>query len=344
MLSSIVVSAEDKAEKGNIILPILTANPEVGVAGGAYIMHYDMKGREKIPDTLQAGIAYTTKNQKQVFCSTQNLIKDIKINTDSEIKSWASRYYTRSSDSWEFEKYTDNNINLKITGQKIFENSWSAGVVTRFMYSSLTEKEKGGILEIQKPIGAEELFISGVGLNVEYDSRNRSFYPTKGEYLSAEYTLFNKVFGSNENFRYAVVDARKYWNISKDNCIAVQYYLKSADGNVPLQYMPAMGGKRVMRGVYEGRLNDNVFTALQGEYRFNIYKKFGASFFAGAGETASSIDKLDTGNIHMTYGAGIRYNMGKEDKMNIRIDFAINDLNGKEEETSGLYVDLLEAF
>ena len=49
------------------------------------------------------------------------------------------------------------------------------------MYSSLTEKEKGGILEIQKPIGAEELFISGDGLDVEYDSRNRSLYPTKGK-------------------------------------------------------------------------------------------------------------------------------------------------------------------
>lgn len=65
--------------------------------------------------------------------------------------------------------------------------------------------------------------------------------------------------------------------------------------------------------------------------------KFGASLFLGAGETARSIDKLNKDNIHMT----MEHNMGKDDKMNIRIDFA---LNGKEEETRGLYVDLLETF
>lgn len=224
IIFSVTLFGEDKSEKGNIILPILISNPEVGFAGGAYIMHYDMKGRDKTPDTLQAGIAYTTKNQKQIFCSTQNLFGDIKLNTDSEVKSWASRYYHRSSDSWEYEKYTDNNANLKIMGQKVFKNGWSTGVVTRLMYSHLTDKEKGGILEIQKPFGSENLFFSGVG------------------------------------------------------------------------------------------------------------------------ETAKSIDKLNIDNIKMSYGAGARFNLGKEDKMNIRIDFALNNLNGKKEETSGLYVDLLEAF
>lgn len=344
VLISLNLFGEDKSEKGNIILPILISNPEVGFAGGAYIMHYDMKGREKTPDTLQAGIAYTTKNQKQIFCSTQNLFGDIKLNTDSEVKSWASRYYPRSSDSWEYEKYTDNNANLKIMGQKVFKNGWSAGALTRVMYSHSTKKDKGGILENSKPFGIKSIFLSGVGLNVEYDSRNRSFYPTKGEYLSAEYTLFSKAFGSDGDFRYAVVDARKYWSILKDNCIGVQYYFKSADGNVPIQYMPSMGGKRVMRGMYEGRMNDKVYSVLQGEYRFTIYKWLGATIFTGVGEIAESVDKLNVDDINMSYGAGVRFNLGKEDKMNIRIDFALNDLNGKKEETSGLYVDLLEAF
>jgi hypothetical protein len=64
----------------------------------------------------------------------------------------------------------------------------------------------------------------------------------------------------------------------------------------------------------------------QTEYRCLLPRRFAWVAFSGVGAVGAESSTLLTQQIRFTYGAGIRYSITKKDRVNIRLDFAANDL------------------
>ena len=109
-------------------------------------------------------------------------------------------------------------------------------------------------------------------------------------------------------------------------------------GEAPFQIMSFLGGMNFMRGYYMGRFRDNNAIILQGEYRADIWWRFGAVAFASVGEVAHKIDHFKLSDFKVTYGLGIRFAIDPKERLNFRLDFAWA------EDSTGFYFTVVEAF
>ena len=93
-----------------------------------------------------------------------------------------------------------------------------------------------------------------------------------------------------------------------------------------------------MRGYYSGRYRDNSYVAFQVEYRQFFWWRFGFVAFAGIGDVAEELTKINLHELKTTLGFGLRFIFNEEEKINLRMDVAF----GKG--TNGVYFGIEEAF
>jgi outer membrane translocation and assembly module TamA len=109
-------------------------------------------------------------------------------------------------------------------------------------------------------------------------------------------------------------------------------------GEVPFLDMAKVGNDDILRGYPRNRFRDKHFTASQIEYRFPVYKRFGAVAFTGLGDVFSDINQLSLNTLKYSIGGGLRYAINKKERLNIRLDYAI----GRNE--NAFYLMVTEAF
>lgn len=78
---------------------------------------------------------------------------------------------------------------------------------------------------------------------------------------------------------------------------------------------------------------------LQVEYRQYFWRRFGFVVFAGLGDVAPEMTKLQFKELKYSLGVGLRYLFNKEEKVNLRVDIAFGK-NGDR----GIYFGIEEAF
>jgi outer membrane translocation and assembly module TamA len=85
--------------------------------------------------------------------------------------------------------------------------------------------------------------------------------------------------------------------------------------------------------------------ATQAEYRLSLpeslgfFGKFGFVAFAGVGEVAPSFSNLNSDELLPGGGAGIRFLVARQNRINFRIDYAWGKAGSR-----GLYIGVGEAF
>ena len=204
---------------------------------------------------------------------------------------------------------------------------------------SLEKTETGGLLEQGSINGSDGVTISGVGVMVNWDKRDSSLYPRTGFLLDIEASLFREELGSSDNFSQFDLDFRYFLPLFQQHVLGFQYVLSASEGSVPFQRLPELGGSAMMRGYYEGRFRDKVYTAVQAEYRFPVYWRFGGVAFASIGQVASSIGELSlASDLKISGGGGIRFVIDPKQKINLRLDFAFSPAD------FGVYFNVQEAF
>lgn len=182
----------------------------------------------------------------------------------------------------------------------------------------------------------------GVGLTVQYDTRDVAVNAWSGMFLGLEATDYNKVIGSDNSYSKASVDYRYYYPISKGKVLALFNKLQWSQGDVPYYDLPTLGGQDSMRGIYQGRYRDNVTIENTVEYRWTLQDeqgyltKHGLAFWAGLGSVEATINALYS-NVLFSYGAGYRYEI--QPRMNVRVDLGIGSNDDK-----GFYLTFTEAF
>lgn len=193
-----------------------------------------------------------------------------------------------------------------------------------FRTDDIYQKQPGGLLELGDIPGASGQRLSGLGLVLNYDTRDNIFQPTRGLYHSISYMGYNAAIGSNFDFGQYVFDFRKYHGFENNQVWVGQAWLSFSSGNIPFQHLSLIGGSDIMRGYFEGRYRDRHAMVYQSEYRFPVYRNLGLVVFGNAGQVTADLKGFEWQRFRFGGGLGFRYQINKEG-LNVRLDIAFGD-------------------
>ncbi len=193
-------------------------------------------------------------------------------------------------------------------------------------------------------------FVSGVGLNVTYDTRDIPANAYSGLLVEFSTIFYSKAFGSSNDYIAYEFDYRQYKNldfIGNRKTLAWQINGRFTTGDVPITELSTIGSPFDLRGYYMGQYRDeNAITSIV-EYRnmFNtkqkttiqrLINKMGFVVWVGIGSIDP--DFKDWEGVMPNFGAGLRIEV--QPRMNFRFDIGHDPLSGK----TLMYFNMTEAF
>ncbi|MFP4662462.1 MAG: outer membrane protein assembly factor [Halanaerobiales bacterium] len=155
------------------------------------------------------------------------------------------------------------------------------------------------------------------------DTTDHPFNPTEGrrDIFSIEYA--GQMLGGGSNFTKYDLDLRRYYQgFREDHTFAVNLNAGTATGDMPALEKYRIGGSGSLRGYKNGTFAGRDMLLLKLEYRIAVTDDFTGVIFTDAGNVWDEDDDIDLGDLHSSYGAGIRMNtfIGQ-----IRLDYAFNE-------------------
>ena len=199
----------------------------------------------------------------------------------------------------------------------------------------------------------EEYILSGVSLNLVYDSRDNAANPYKGRYAFASFHINPQFLGSSQNSTNLWLEYRDYFSISRKrerNLIALWIFGDIQTSGVrPYMDLGAIGwdqfGKSG-RAYTQGRFRGNNLIYSELEYRTHIWgnksnpELIGAVAFINS-TTASNYDNSINlfQYMNLGYGVGLRLMLVKAARINVTIDYAWGDYGAQ-----GIFINANEVF
>lgn len=179
--------------------------------------------------------------------------------------------------------------------------------------------------------------MAGIGVTLQYDSRDFIPNPERGVYVMAKQTVYPKALGNCGRTLYkANITANYYQRMWRSAILAADLYGEFNSTGTPWCMLAELGGGYRMRGYYKGRYIDSDLLCFQLEYRQHIWRRIGCVVWGGAGNVFPSFARFKWGQTLPNYGLGIRWEF--KHRVNVRIDYGFG------RKTSGLVFNVNEAF
>ena len=187
---------------------------------------------------------------------------------------------------------------------------------------------------------------SGLSVNALFDSRDNSVNASKGFYAAVQYYSYEKILGSNTNWKSVVIDIRKYFRFpeNSDNVIAFwSYDWLTLAGRPPYLDLPSTSWDTYSttgRGYIQSRFRGSKMVYAETEYRFKITRNglIGGVVFLN-GESFSAAPGTTLQSIQPGYGPGLSIKLSKISKTNLDIDYGFGNQNSR-----GLFLTVGEVF
>ncbi|WP_298931604.1 BamA/TamA family outer membrane protein [uncultured Ramlibacter sp.] len=148
---------------------------------------------------------------------------------------------------------------------------------------------------------------SGLGLSLEYDSRDNIFTPNRGWTGAIDLTFYDPDWGSDTRFQSYRSHVFSYWQLRKDLVLGGRADLRLANGKAPFFMLPSVD----MRGVPAMRLQDTRTGVLEAELRWNVTPRWAVLGFAGGGRAWNSSSGFGDGTETFSRGVGFRYQLAR---------------------------------
>lgn len=178
---------------------------------------------------------------------------------------------------------------------------------------------------------------SGIGLTLQYDSRDFIPAPEKGAFLMVKQIFYPKGLGNCGRTLYrTTVTADYYRQLWKGAVLACDLFGEFNSGGMPWCMLAELGGGYRMRGYYQGRYIDNDLLCAQIECRQHLWRRIGCVVWGGAGNVFRSFDDFRWDQTLPNCGLGFRWEF--KHRVNVRIDYGFG------RKTSGLVFNINEAF
>jgi outer membrane protein assembly factor BamA len=167
-----------------------------------------------------------------------------------------------------------------------------------------------------------DLEMAALMVPIEWDSRDHNVFPRDGWHIKSNITLYRESVGSDFDATTVDLGVNRYIPVRDDDVFALRAYLRSTSGDAPFFLMSSFGGGKDLRGYPSGRYRDRMMYAVQGEYRWQLHRRWIISAFAGVGEVAN--DWGDFGKNHLPAGGlGLRFVVSEEHRVSLSTDIAV---------------------
>jgi outer membrane protein assembly factor BamA len=194
--------------------------------------------------------------------------------------------------------------------------------------------------------------VSGISLNVSYDSRDNQNNAYKGDYARVSFRINPEVLGSEKNSTMLMADYRRFIDLSKDHrnmlCIWGLANIVTS-GTVPYMALPALAedqNNKTGRGYAQGRFRGQKLLYGEVEYRKHLISRRGNPDFLGMVIFVNSLTATNPDAdiplfkyLNMGAGTGVRIMINKKARTNFGIDYGIGNYG-----SSGIYLKLNESF
>lgn len=309
-------------------LPVIFYLPETKLGFGG-VGRFSFKWRqqqltEKI-SSISIGLVYTLNKQFLAYLPYNLYFKEDKFWLKGELGyyDYFYPYFGIGNDQRiEMESYTVNFPRLQSDFLYKVKGELYLGFNYRFDKFSNLEFEEEGVLVLGETLGTDGGNISGIGPSIIIDKRDHINFPSKGYLLELKSFHAEDFLGSDYHFSFLEYSLSKYFPKGK-NVLALNLYGKSVWGEIPFYEYALFGGGKQARGYLQGSFRDSNALGLQAEYRFVFKKRFGATLFANVGSVFKDLKDLNFENALPAMGAGFRYALSAEEKVNLRLDLGI---------------------
>jgi len=341
IFSAINISASDGApvpEESSttikpVAYPLVMYTPETSLmlgGGAVFVLREKGEAATAKPDNITINAIYTTKSQAvlQMLPEFYLLSEKLKVKGSMLYMDMPTSYFgTGNNGGMSYsaiksreEKYTNRTLMFQPQATYALWGALRAGMSWDLKNTSIRNKAQGGELAGNTVTGGRGGILSGLGPVLEYDSRDNIFYPREGLFAQAVTRLYRKALGSEYSYNYYALDLRGYREMRDGQVLALQFAAAAAGQDVPFYDMPLYD----LRGIYNSYFMNRAAYSAQAEYRFKTGNKFYAVIFAGAGNTAPGAGKLSLKDPQFSGGAGLRYRLDEEEKINFRLDVGVS--------------------
>lgn len=205
-----------------------------------------------------------------------------------------------------------------------------------------------GILDSSSNLGKEGGKSVGLGILLQFDNRDYLQSPSKGVF--GELNIFNntKLLGSSFNFWRIALNISNYTSLKEDFIIASNLMITHTSEGTPFFEMPYFGSPSRARGFQDRRFTDKNMYLFQSEFRYPIYKRLQGVAFGSISAVTPTFAKIFEDDLKGAGGVGLRFQLSKNFRTKIRLDYGVTKEITIENEPSrwksALYITVNDAF
>lgn len=202
------------------------------------------------------------------------------------------------------------------------DTPFSAGPRLIYRTSEVSLKTSGPLAgqvgNLLDRLGEEETY-SGLGLSLNYDTRNNPLTPTRGINAMLQYDVYDGAWGSDRDFSVAGMAFHGFTGIGKAWTLGGKIYLEGMSSDGPFFMSPGID----LRGVQYGRYQGDAALSVETELRRQFSPRWAGVLFGGYGETFVEDSRLLQAEDGIwTFGAGIRYQIARRYGIDVGLDVA----------------------
>lgn len=312
-----------------VALPFIYYTPETSIAAGAGgVLRFRAGSRKE-----------QTRNSTVWVLGTYSLARQFQISVNPAIyfernrvflggmvryERTPQRFYGVGNDtvSAQMESYTPRIALIQLAFRKALLGGLYAGVHYEFEKTTIERTEPGGVLDAAALPGSRGGLVSGIGLSLDWDTRDSVLFPRKGSFHQLAANIYRPFTGSDFSYNSLKMDLRRYFSPVKGQVLAVQVHLRFTSGETPFYRLSLLGGDSLMRGYYKGRFRDQKMIVVQAEHRVALGGRFGLAGFAGIGRVFPRFADFDLKGLKYSLGTGLRYSLDARENTNVRMDLA----------------------
>lgn len=337
------VQAQEKVDSNKVkvfALPLFFYSPDTrfGIGAGGITTFRTPVSTQ--PSSVTFSFAYTQRKQILAWFPYQVYFGRGKYLSYGEL-GWYKYVYQffgigNEYDNAYLEKYTAQYPRLRATFLRNLDHGNAVGIRLAMDNFKITKYDSSGLLLQKNITGWQGGRSFGAGLVWWKDTRDNRFYPGRGSFIESSWYFENKFTGSDFEFSRLNLDLAKFFTLGKKTILALEGTAVVTMGNAPFFNMAQLGGTRRLRGYFEGKFRDKHLLLAQAELRQEGFGRFGGVAFAGMGTVFGSAG--ESLEWRPNGGFGLRYQLDKKQKLNIRADYGFGV------KSQGFYLTFGEAF
>ena len=312
-----------KIQRGDfVVVPIPISNPTLDtglVVGAAYFYPQSEEEKKLQPASLTAAGGMYTSNASRAFALVQqNYWKRNTWRFTGALGAADLRLTLLAPD----QTSTGQSVDWRINGEFLFaklsrkiKGQWYGGLNMRLVNANQTIEAGPSTSDFDL---GPDVRSSGLGMSVEFDSRDMPLNTYSGQYFKADALFNDEAIGSNQTYQSYSLAYRSYHDVGDSLVLAWEVQGCKRGGTAPLWDACTVKLRGFSATDYLGKVS----ASGQVEARWQLSKRWGLVGFAGSGYVGNSFSGVREHEAIPSYGAGVRFMVLTAKRINLRLDYA----------------------